>query len=237
MDRTAIEKIVELGAPNYHEENGYKYTDKKLNVIECPRVSELTFHTLDGLIYALKAEYKNFNGPLLIDVNDEESVTVYSAVQSTDRKREIPYRVSAELIEIPFNLRLDYETMMITLKSKFVETPELLELVKLLGTITEENSATASDDGFTQSVVVRKGIAMKEGKTVKPIVKLKPYRTFNEVDQPESEFLVRLSDGAQVALYEADGGAWKLQARRNVADYLKENLADLIESGDVIVVE
>lgn len=237
MDRTAIEKIVELGAPNYHEENGYKYTDKKLNVIECPRVSELTFHTLDGLIYALKAEYKNFNGPLLIDVNDEESVTVYSAIQSTDRKREIPYRVSAELIEIPFNRKLDYETMMITLKSKFVETPELLELVKLLGTITEENSATASDDGFSQSVVVRKGIAMKEGKVVKPIVKLKPYRTFSEVDQPESEFLVRLSDGAQVALYEADGGAWKLQARRNVAEYLKANLTEFIESGEVIVIE
>lgn len=237
MDRTAIEKIVELGAPNYHEENGYKYTDKKLNVIESPRVSELTFHTLDGLIYALKAEYKNFNGPLLIDVNDEESVTVYSAIQSTDRKREIPYSVSAELIEIPFNCKLDYETMMIALKSKFIQTSQLLELVQLLGTITEENNAMLSDDGFTQTVVVRKGIALKDNKAVNPIVSLKPFRTFCEVDQPESEFLIRLSEGGYVALYEADGGAWKLQARRNVADYLKAALADLIEAGKVIVVE
>ena len=127
--------------------------------------------------------------------------------------------------------------MMITLKSKFVETPELLDLVKLLGSITEENSATASDDGFTQNVVVRKGIAMKENKTVKPIVKLKPYRTFNEVNQPESEFLLRLSEGGYVSLYEADGGAWKLQARKNVADYLKNALSDLITDGQVIVVE
>lgn len=72
---------------------------------------------------------------------------------------------------------------------------------------------------------------------VNPIVRLKPYRTFNEVDQPESEFLVRLSEGGYVALYEADGGAWTLQARRNVADYLKTALADLIEAGEVIVVE
>ena len=113
----------------------------------------------------------------------------------------------------------------------------MLDLVKLLGTITEENSATAADDGFTQTVVVRKGIVTKGTTAVKPIVKLKPYRTFNEVDQPESEFLVRLSDGAQVALYEADGGAWKLRARRNIADYLKENLAELIEAGEAIVVE
>lgn len=237
MDRTAIEKIVELGAPNIKEINGYKYTDKHLSVVKNPTVSTITFHTLDGLVNTLKEEYSNFNGPLIVDIYNEKTVMVYAAIDLNDRQREEPYAVSAELVSIPFDQVLDYERMMITLKSKFVETPELLETVKLLGTITEENSAQLSDDGFTQSVVVRKGIAMKEGKVVKPIVRLKPYRTFNEVDQPESEFLLRLFEGGSVALYEADGGAWKLQARRNVAEYLKNALADLIESGEIIVVE
>ena len=237
MDRTAIEKIEELCEPHLIGKYGYEYSDKELRVVKKPTVSTIRLHTLAGLVDVVKKEYTNFDGPVIVNVDCEEYVRVYSAIDEDDRAREIPYDVTAELIEIPFNRRLDYETMMITLKSKFVETTELLELVKLLGTITEENSATASDDGFSQSVVVRKGIAMKEGKVVKPIVKLKPYRTFSEVDQPESEFLVRLSDGAQVALYEADGGAWKLQARRNVAEYLKANLTELIESGEVIVIE
>ena len=237
MDRTAIEKIVELCEPHIIERNGYEYSDKALSVIKEPAVETMEFHTLNGLIYTLRSEHANFNGPLIINVKDEDTVVVYAAVNSNDRQREIPYEASAELIDIPFDRRLSYEAMMIALRSKFVETPELLDLVKLLGTITEENSATAADDGFTQTVVVRKGIVTKGTTAVKPIVKLKPYRTFNEVDQPESEFLVRLSDGAQVALYEADGGAWKLRARRNIADYLKENLAELIESGEVIVVE
>lgn len=237
MDRTAIEKIVELGAPNYHKENDYTYTDKQLHVIQEPRVPTLTFHTLDGLVNALRAEYKNFCGPILIDVNDEENITVFSAISDIDRQREMPYKVRAEVVDIPFDRKLDYETMMITLKSKFVDTPELRDLVQLLGTITEENNAMLSDDGFTQTVVVRKGIALKDNKAVNPIVKLKPYRTFCEVEQPESEFLIRLSEGGYVALYEADGGAWKLQARRNVADYLKTALAELIENGSVIVVE
>lgn len=237
MDRTAIEKIVELGAPNYHVENGYTYTDKELNVIEEPRVPTLVFHTLDGLVNALRAEYKNFCGPILIDVTDEENITVFSAISDIDRQREVPYKARAEVVDIPFDRKLDYETMMITLKSKFVDTPELRDLVQLLGTITEENNAMLSDDGFTQTVVVRKGIALKDNKAVNPIVKLKPYRTFCEVEQPESEFLIRLSEGGYVALYEADGGAWKLQARRNVADYLKTALAELIENGSVIVVE
>ena len=237
MDRTAIEKIEELCEPHLIERYGYEYSDKELKVVKKPTVSTIRLHTLAGLVDIIRKECTNFDGPVIVNVDSEEYVRVYSAIDEDDRGREIPYDVTAELIEIPFNRRLDYETMMITLKSKFVETPELLELVKLLGTITEENSATASDDGFSQSVVVRKGIAMKEGKVVKPIVKLKPYRTFSEVDQPESEFLVRLSDGAQVALYEADGGAWKLQARRNVAEYLKANLTEFIESGEVIVIE
>ena len=237
MDRSAVEKIVELGAPNIHIEGGYVYSDKELKVIQEPKVRTLPFHTLSGLVYALLAEHENFVAPLLVSVTDEDTVTVHSAISSIDRMREVPYTVNAELIDIPFNRQLDYEAMMITLKSKFVETPELLELVKLLGTITEENSAQLSDDGFTQTVVVRKGIALKDNKAVNPIVKLKPYRTFNEVEQPESQFLLRLSEGGNVALYEADGGAWKLQARRNVADYLKSALAVLIEAGRVIVVE
>jgi len=237
MDKSAVEKIVELGAPNYHEEYGYTYTDKELEVIKEPKVSPLTFHTLDGLIYAIRAEYGDFNRPLLIDVNDEQTVKVFSAISQADRDREVPYLVRAELVEIPFDCKLDYETMMITLRSKFVETDELLEVVKLLGTIVEENSMTASDDGFTQNVTVRTGIVTKGNAAVKPIVRLKPYRTFIEVDQPESEFLLRLSEGGRVALYEADGGAWKIKARRNVADYLKDNLSDLIEKGEVIVVE
>lgn len=78
---------------------------------------------------------------------------------------------------------------------------------------------------------------MKDNKIVKPIVQLKPYRTFIEIDQPESEFLLRLHDGMKVALYEADGGAWKLQARTNIAEYLKTELRELITDGSLIVVE
>lgn len=237
MERSAIEKIEEMSAPHLTNEYGYTYTDKDLDVVEVPKVATLKFHTLDGLVNSLKAEIKNFSAPVLIDVEDERSVTVYSSIFAADRGRERPYSVGAEVVTIPFDRKLDYETMMITLKSKFVETEALLELVKLLGSITEENFAQLNDDGFSQSVVVRKGIAVVGNQVVRPIVKLKPFRTFNEVDQPESEFLLRLSEGGGVALYEADGGAWKLQARRNIADYLKNNLAELIESGEVIVVE
>lgn len=237
MDRSFVEKIEEMAEPHISEIYGYTYTDKSLDFVEVPQVTTIEFNTLRGLTEALKTEYSNFNAPMIINVRDNARVEVHTSICTNDRSREIPYKAHAELITMRFGEWLDYETMMIMLKSRFVETPALLEIIQLLGTITDEQSAQATDDGFTQTVVVKKGIAMKGNKVVKPIVKLKPYRTFNEVEQPESEFLLRLREGGSVALFEADGGAWKLQARSSIAEYIRNELAELVENGTVIVTE
>lgn len=234
MERTGIEKIVELAAPNTKEIDGRTYTDKRIIPVERPRVKTLELTTLNSLVKLIQEELIDYITPLIVQVSSYDAVEVFAGIQAADRKRENPYRCKAETIRIQFDQKLDYESMMIALKSKFVQTPELLELVKLLGSITEQNSAQVSDDGFSQNVVVRKGIALKDNKTINPIVKLKPYRTFAEIDQPESEFLLRLSDGANVALYEADGGAWKLEARKRIADYLREALSG---QEDILIVE
>ena len=91
------------------------------------------------------------------------------------------------------------------------------------------------DNGISQEVSVRTGAVLKEQQTVQPIVRLQPYRTFLEVEQPASDFLLRLDKEGRPALYEADGGAWKLEAKRSIAAYLGEQLADLVESGNVVV--
>lgn len=237
MDRSFVEKIAEMAAPNIVHQNGYAYADKNLKIIEMPCVETIEFNTIRGMAELLKREIDNFNGTVIVNIRNHKTVEVHTGIAIDDRSREKPYVSTAEIINISFDRWLPYEDMMIMLKSRFVETPELLQVVQLLGTITNEKSAQAVDDGFTQTVVVRKGIALKDNKVVKPIVKLKPYRTFNEVEQPESEFLLRLSENGTVALFEADGGAWKLEARRNIANYIKEELKDLVESGAVIVTE
>ena len=237
MDRTAIEKIEEMSKPNIVREYGYSYSDKKLNIINVPRVKTVCFNTLRGLVETLKIEYGNYDGTIIVNVKGYDKVEVLTAIDDADRLREYPYEANAEITSFNFGYKLDYESMIIALKSKFVETPELLNVVQLLGNITNEQSAQTLDDGFTQNVVVKKGIALKENKNIKPIVKLIPYRTFLEVDQPESEFLLRLHDGNTVALYEADGGAWKLEARSKIAEYLRKELDELIKTGTVIVVE
>lgn len=101
--------------------------------------------------------------------------------------------------------------------------------------IDTSQGVSTMDNGVTQEVSVRRGVALKEQQTVQPIVHLQPYRTFLEVAQPASDFLLRIDKDGHPALYEADGGAWKLEAKRSIAAYLGGQLADLVESGNVVV--
>jgi hypothetical protein len=96
------------------------------------------------------------------------------------------------------------------------------------GTIIE-----GADDGLTQEVSIKRGVsgALKEHVSLKPIVKLSPYRTFREVEQVESEFLLRArlnkDEAPTVALFEADGGAWINQATENVVLYIQSLVTDI----------
>ena len=40
-----------------------------------------------------------------------------------------------------------------------------------------------------------------------------------------------------IGFFEADGGIWKLEAKKNIADYFNTNLADLIEAGKVVIMQ
>ena len=75
---------------------------------------------------------------------------------------------------------------------------------------------------------MKTGIASKGEAIVPSPVTLKPFRTFVEVEQPLSNFVFRMKqdryDGIQCALFEADGGAWKIAAMREIKTYLKEQL-------------
>jgi hypothetical protein len=94
-----------------------------------------------------------------------------------------------------------------------------------VGNIKEENVRQTGDDGVTQTVTAKSGIARVEDVSVPNPVHLAPFRTFREVSQPLSPFVLRMKQGREgglptVALFEADGGKWKLDAIQFIRDYL-----------------
>lgn len=76
---------------------------------------------------------------------------------------------------------------------------------------------------------------LKRFEAVRSRISLRPYRTFTEVEQPESEFILRLDDEGRVGIIEADGGAWKMTAKANIAAYFETTLSEEVRSGSVVV--
>lgn len=124
---------------------------------------------------------------------------------------------------------------MIAFRSQFQQTEGVEYLLGLLSRIADENSVSSEDNGVTQTVEARKGIALKSKEKIKPRVSLCPYRTFLEVEQPESEFLIRMREGGEIGLFEADGGMWKLEAKKTIRSYFEKELLPFMKNGSVIV--
>ena len=83
------------------------------------------------------------------------------------------------------------------------------------------------DNGVTNKTTRKEGIELAMDRE---IIKLKPYRTFVEVEQPQTPFIFRatLRNGeVQCALLECDGGAWLNQVRLNIKAYLEAALPDI----------
>ena len=88
---------------------------------------------------------------------------------------------------------------------------------------------------MSQSVTVKTGIASVSNVKVPNPVVLRPYRTFTEIEQPESRFIFRMQEGGLCALFEADGGAWEKKAVINIKEYLSDKLSKEIENGQAVI--
>ena len=127
------------------------------------------------------------------------------------------------------------EEAMVALRSKFQHTDDVDYILSLIGRMDVNQQISSEDNGVTQTVQVRSGVSFVENQQVRPIVSLAPYRTFQEVLQPESDFVFRVDQDRNVSLTEADGGMWKLAARNAVKTYLKDALAEEVYKEQVIV--
>ena len=172
---------------------------------------------------------------IFIQVKDFKSVSVFTELDE-DEDRLYLYRCTADTPAITTDRFMTYEKAVIELRSLYIPNNGTEYLLKLLSSISNESKVTSSDNGVTQQVEAKSGIALSSMVKVEPRVTLQPFRTFIEVAQPASEFLLRINERGEIGFFPADGGVWKLEATRNVAAYFEEKLNDLIETGAVVVI-
>ena len=226
--REALEYLVNLGEkkePIIELDQG-TFSRVSLNRVTEPVASKLTVSTLTGLVDYIKTNVDHLEGKLLIQVKSPEEVALYSPLNA-DRERE--KYVSAEAIlpnNVVYDRFLDTERFNIMLQSAFVDDEDKAKLLKYTALITDDTVKNFGDDGISQKVTVKTGVASVSDAVVPNPVTLAPYRTFPEVEQPESKFIFRMKEGPTAALFEADGGAWRNTAILGIKEYLKEALKD-----------
>ena len=239
MLKEAIEKIQELVESRNKVQTidieGTTYTELALSPIKerIPRCDRMDFCNLEMLIENIKTELDDHNLPLRVLVKERE-VNVYSSYDRY-KDREHIFRSTAQAPNIEFNQYMSVEAMIIMLQTNFAESENRNNLIQLISRISSENKIEMTDDGMGQRVAVTQGVSVKGTIAVPPLIKLIPFRTFYEVVQPEQMFLFRIDKNMNVALFDADGGAWKASCQCEIKKYLIDYLYAEIEDGKVIV--
>ena len=239
MDGLAIKELERINLERVQVREGdMLYSGKQLYPVYFePRPAAIVLHTLSGLV-----DFVNDNvddsilSSSMIVVNSPVSATFMSRIDGVERKRDFIAEVTIDpaLKTYEFGKYLEVEFFIVALRSMFETSPDIEKLIKYVSKVQGGGAFELSDDGVSQTASVKVGVsgALTAKETAPAIVKLRPYRTFRDIQQTESEFLFRMkliNESAQVVgccLYEADGGRWRNIATSSIADFLRERLAD-----------
>ena len=228
MDAQTVGQIAQLGVdaatPNTIEINGLQYSDKDVKLVMPPMAECTEVHTLSGLADLIQAKVEALMpDSVVVVVWSPGRVTCWSKV-SDEWGRSMCYAeaVLPPVTEFAFGQFMPAEEFLVGLLSKFVQTDDRDYVARMASNMTAEAVTVGGDDGVTQSVATRTGVVLAEKTAVRNMVLLAPYRTFREVEQPVSRFLFRVrpsqkqGEAPWCALFEADGGAWRLEAMLNI---------------------
>lgn len=196
----------------------------------------LQLNSLDAMVKLVKTEASKMDTPLYITIPDHMTVRCFGQPDAAARcHRQIYYEANAT--DVPGwgeKNTLGFEEAQIALRTRFQETQDTLYTMKLVSDISLGAKVIYNDNGIATTITTQKGVALQTNEQIRPLVKLRPYRTFQEVEQPESIFLIRVSDRG-ISFIEADGGMWKLTARETIKKFLEEQLQQEVSEGSVVI--
>lgn len=230
MIKTALQYLVALSAANIITVDGREYSDKSLHPVRDPKPNELQINTLTGI-----ADYLKHNPDLLglerliVHIEDPTTVKLFSVIDGPWEDRAPYLRANFKPNVFGYGQYKSVEDFIIGLQTFFVPSETVSKMVALVSSISQDTEATYTDDGMSQTVKAKSGIARMGNVEIPNPVMLAPYRTFLEIDQPESAFLFRVKrsdNGPQCALFAADGGNWNLYAIESIKVWLQEQLPE-----------
>lgn len=225
IDKSFIDRILALAPTEVIEIDGKKYTDSTVVPVIDPVAKALEVHTLTGLVDYFDKMTDAEKNACLFHVHDHHRVSLISTLFGDFRQRETFITATAFPLEHKFDRNIPVENFIVYLQSMFVQDETVEKIIRVVGNLTQGSEMKVADDGMTQIVTAKAGVHRLEVVDLPNPVTLRPFRTFMDIDQPWSKFILRIKaskdDGPMCALYDADGGAWKNRAIGYIKDYLE----------------
>lgn len=234
MIRDAINRVVELvnqqhgGVQEIDGRLYYVHADS-LKPIEAPIIDDPFYVcTLTGLRDYLCENPDSIDlSKVIVEVLSPTKVVVVSIPESIWGRRESYIISSHNPKAFPFGRGHNVEEFIIGLQSFFVQDATTATLLQVVSSLVSEANVNYTDDGISQTVQAKTGIARVANVTVPNPVTLSPFRTFTELQQPASNFVFRITQGDKgplCALHEAGGNAWELEAIKLIRNWLRVEL-------------
>lgn len=225
MIKEALQYIVGLKEPSIKEINGVYYSDKDITRVEpVTRPVPFQVNTLSSLVDYIISNKDNIElNKAILHIENYTTISLFTTLDQFNSRSE--YIIcKADVPTFKFDRYYNSEDFNIRLQSLFCDTADRAKILRIAGNIKTTEANTVADDGITQLIQTKKGVILGEEESVPNPVELAPYRTFTEISQPISKFIFRISNGPEMALFEADGGAWKLIVIQRIKEYLENSL-------------
>lgn len=235
IDANFISAIQGASETKILELDGKQYSTKQLFNAPAPTehlADALEIYSLTGLVDYCKTQVDGLKKEeLILHVVSPTQVNLVSKLTPELNQRHGYVKAKCSGEPFKFGAFLPHSKFMIAIQAQFQDYGDRAKVIKVLGTIRNDLATTSQDDGMTQRVTASAGIALQQEVAVPNPVMLRPYRTFTEIEQPPSQFVLRVQKGREepheVALFEADGGRWKGEALVAIREYLTANIPDI----------
>lgn len=207
--------------------NGWTFDDPQALIKPGPAATAVQVWSLGALLEYMRANRDALPlDKLVMHVVNPDVVRLLGPIRERSRDREVFVQANAaNLLDNFSGLWKSQEEFIIGLQTRFTDAGDRTKVLQLASAMTREEVTTSGDDGIGQTVTAKAGVALKATVPVPNPVTLQPFRTFREVPQPSSLFVLRVSQSMQLGLFEADGGAWQLEAINSIAAHLYNRLA------------
>jgi hypothetical protein len=230
MIKQALEYLVSLRRPDIEK---IPHCTERLFVTQTgkylfsPEPTTIIVSTLEGVVKA--ASYFDalvpnhmfivFNGvdEVLVKVNHDlyaKSYTMIHAVAKTTRFR--------------FDQYMNVEDFIIASLAGFEPTEDLKKMLSYVGNMTDLAEQSYKEDGVSQAITIKRSVVKASNERIENPLLLAPYRTFPEIEQERSQFILRVkkdekSGALMCALFNRDDSVWERNCLQRLKVWIKEH--------------